>query len=102
MQPQPPSAAGINAPPELARYFPGRGVDDVESALARLAGSDADMTAYLARYGDELRFHLATSPAFRAALMRRGPRAARRPTGAVQQHLARYASPELREALPPL
>ena len=102
VRPQPPSAAGINAPAELARCFPDRDADEVEAALARLAGGDADMAAYLARYGDELRFHLATSPAFRAALMRRGPRAARRPTGAVQQHLARYGSPELRDALPPL
>lgn len=100
--PQPRSADGINTPAELARCFPDRDVDEVEAALARLAGSDADMAAYLARYGDEIRFHLATSPAFRAALMRRGPRAARRSTAAVQQHLARYGSPELRAALPPL
>ncbi len=99
---RPPSAAGINTPAELTHFFPARDADDVEATLARLAGSKADMSAYLTRYGDELRFHLATSPAFRAALMRRGPRAARRPSGAVQQHLARYASPELREALPPL
>jgi len=61
-----------------------------------------DLYAAADAHGDELRFHLATSPEFRAALMRRGPRASRRPTQTVQQHLARYASLALRKTLPPL
>jgi subtilisin family serine protease len=95
-------AAGIDIRSEFARYFPGRDAAEVETVIDRLTGAGTDTDAFLARYGDELRFHLATSPAFRAALMRRGPRASRRPTGPVQQHLARYASPALRETLPPL
>lgn len=101
-RPQSATAADLNAVSEFVRYFPGRGTADVEAVLTRLAGADADTETFLARYGDELRFHLATSPEFRAALMRRGPRASRRPTQTVQQHLARYASPALRKTLPPL
>jgi subtilisin family serine protease len=95
-------AAGIDTRSELARYFPERDAGDIETIIERLAGAGTDTEAFLARYGDELRFHLATSPAFRAALTRRGPRASRRATSAVQQHLARYASPALRETLPPV
>lgn len=99
---QPAPGDGFDSRAEFARYFPGHDAGNVEGVLERLAGAGTDTDAFLARYGDELRFHLATSPAFRAALMRRGPRTSRRPTGPVRQHLARYASPELQAALPPL
>jgi hypothetical protein len=95
VRPEPAAGTDLNHWREFGRYFPELDEAAVRQALARLteAGGD-DPETFLARYGDELRFHLATSPAFRAMLMRRGPRSARRPPAAVSAHLTRYASRE--------
>ncbi len=98
--PDPAAGAELNHWREFGRYFPDLDEASMREALARLpeAGGE-DPEPFLARYGDEIRFHLATSPAFRALLTRRGPRSTRRPPAAVSAHLTRYASRELRATL---
>lgn len=97
---QPAAGNDLNGWREFARYFPELDEASVQQALARLSEAGGEEPEpFLARYGDELRFHLATSPAFRALLLRRGPRSARRPPTPAIAHLTRYASPELRAAL---
>ncbi len=100
VRPEPAAGANLNHWREFGRYFPRVDETSMREALARLPGAGGeDPESFLARYGDELRFHLATSPAFRALLIRRGPRSAQRPPEALSAHLARYASRELRTAL---
>jgi len=100
LRPDSTAGANLNHWREFGRYFPELDEASVRQALARLTETGGqDPEPFLARYGDELRFHLATSPAFRAMLMRRGPRSARRPPPAVSAHLARYASRALRATL---
>ncbi|WP_405232244.1 S8 family peptidase [Lentisalinibacter salinarum] len=100
IRPEPAGSADLNHWREFGRYFPDLDEASVQQTLARLTATGGDdPERFLARYGDELRFHLATSPAFRALLLRRGPRSARRPPAAVSAHLTRYASRELRAAL---
>ncbi|WP_405227412.1 S8 family peptidase [Lentisalinibacter sediminis] len=100
VRPEPAAGTDLNHWREFSRYFPDLDEASVRQALARLTeGGGEDPEPFLARFGDELRFHLATSPAFRAMLMRRGPRSARRPPAAVSAHLTRYASRELRATL---
>lgn len=87
----------FNSPAEIARYFPGLDEVAVGRLLRRFLRTDeAGLAPILERFGDELRYHMAVSPALRATLASRRPSVAGRRVG---EHLARFGSRELRARL---
>jgi hypothetical protein len=54
-------------------YYPDADPAEVRRGLVRLLGtSDRELPVVLARFGDELLFHVATNPDVRARVLRRG------------------------------